>query len=83
MIRIVDDERHHGAAVVLTLRVGRHGNLPEQFAGGAVKRQEVGIVSNKEDLIAQNSNSAVGAEFRIAAHTGTGRTRDNAREDCR
>ena len=57
---------------MLTLLVGRQGNLPKQFAVGAVERQEVGVVGNKEDLIAQNSDSAVGAQFRVAGMPGLG-----------
>ena len=81
--RIVDDERRHGAAVVLTLHVGRHGNLPEQFAGGAVERQQVGIVGDKENLVAQNGDSAVGAESRIADHARAGGTRIMPESGCR
>ena len=49
---VVDDERDHGAAVVLTLGIGRQRNFPKQSAGPAVKREQVGVVGNEENLIA-------------------------------
>ena len=76
---VVDDQRGHGAAVVLTLQVGRHGSFPEQFAGRAVEREQVGVVGNEENLIAQNRNAAVGAKSRITDHARSWRAENNAR----
>ena len=79
--RIVDDEWRHGAAVGLML-VGRHRSLPEQFAVGAVERQQVGVVGKKEDLIAQNGNSTVGSKSRIAKPYQCWPDGNNAKAQC-
>ena len=73
--RIVDDERRHRAAVVLMVRFGAIGFSQSSLPLGAVQRQQVGVVGDEENLIAQNGDSAVGAKSCVANHAGAGWTR--------
>ena len=49
--------------------------FPEQLAGGAVEREQMGVVGDEEDLVAQDRDAAIGAELRIADEPGARRAR--------
>ena len=74
--------QRRGRGEVVLMPVG-HLGVPDQLAGEAVERDQVGVVGVHEDAVAGHGHAAIGAAGGVARQAGWARGNARSRGRCR